>query len=66
MEKKYLVKFNWTFQVSPEDWALESIEKLFDESATIKDIIEWQKQRIPKNKGKEAEKLYEVKLSQPE
>ena len=64
MEKKYLVKFNWTFQVGPEDWDIESVEKLFDETATIKDIKDWVNGRLKSLKV--TDRLIEVKLSEPE
>lgn len=37
----YLIKFKTTVQVSPDDFDIISVEKLFQETATIKEIKEW-------------------------
>lgn len=64
MEKKYLVKFNYCEQVSPDDFEMKSKEKLFDETATIKEIRDWAINKV-RTSNKDA-RLFEVKLSQPD
>ena len=61
MENKFLVKYTKCLQVGPEDYEMTSIEKLFDETATIKDIKEWVNMG-----GREKKRMLEVKLSEPE
>lgn len=61
----YLVKFKYSFQVSPNDWDYTSVEGLFDKTATIEDIKNWVGGKI----GFKTDKpftLFEVQLSQPE
>jgi len=61
----YLIKFEKTVQISPDDWRVEWQEKLFDEKATIDDIHNW----IMKNYKMQDKKntiFPDVRISRPE
>ena len=63
--KKFLVRFEMTEQVGPDDWRQVSQEKMFDESATLAEVRVWvlNKQTIMVS---DSSRVVGLHLSQPE
>lgn len=57
-----LVKFQYAFQVTQDEWKLEWVEKLFPLTVTVEEIRNWRNERT---KQKDA-RLYEVIITEPE
>lgn len=64
---KLLVQYETTVQVSPDDWRVMPVQKLFNELATLREVKEWIKNQHPETKKQGDDfKLFEVKLSEPQ
>ena len=61
----YLVKFEKTVQVGPDDWRIEWQEKLFNEKSTIEDIHNWIMKKY-RMQDKNNTIFPNVSISQPE
>lgn len=64
MNNPYLIKFQDTVQIGPDDWKVLYQEGLFEETATLKEIHEWI-MGVKRVSDKNKLRLQDVELSQP-
>ncbi len=59
----FIVSFLVSEQISPEDWAVSTKMKKFEENATLKEVKEWVMRSVrqdPQNR------MIEIKINEPE